>query len=153
MKWLKKFTIRMFIIVVLYTGYTDWLQPKQPHLPSIPKLSTLLSGWTNGFSKPDSTDNSAGKTTVYKWKDENGKWVYSTHKQQQTQTETVTVDHQTNVLAPTQPVNQVRQQPIDGIPKTQLDNPYRDIPKLIEDANNIDKLMRDRTQRLNEIID
>lgn len=128
-----------------------WSDISMPKLPSIPKLPTLPN------LNSDEKEKSAPITT-YKWKDANGNWHLGDTPPVDFEYETVITDPNTNLIqgstatfseTPSAPVKE-RPMPSTYSPTMAYDS--EKVGKIIDSARNIDKLLQQRKEQQDQLL-
>lgn len=93
---------------------------------------------------------------VYRWKDSNGNWSYSDKPNASTSSEAVFFDAKDIVVLPTiktpdVDLPNIDEKPDNGAPKTLMTTPTK-VLELYKDANNVQKLMDAREDKLSDAI-
>jgi len=127
---------------------------------AVPDISPLTDQ-VKKLSSVDSNNHSAELTTVYKWQDEDGVWHFSDKASTTSPSEEIKINHTTNM------VHMEKQDTPKAIPQTQsnenvannevklLDteaSPYEQLPNLIDQAKNVEKLLDKRQKQQEQIL-
>ena len=161
--------IMIFIVVLACAGpfilkrsdgrpWMTFSDLKAPDL-SVPDISPL----TDQVKKlhNTNTDNSADQTIVYKWQDRDGVWHFSDKASTSIPSEEFAIKHNTNMV-------HMEKQEIPGeTPRIQADenvvqnetvsldpkaSPYEQLPNLIDQAKNVEKLLDQHQQQQEQVI-
>ena len=150
---MKKAIFSVCVITIIAFGamtYLSYLSTGQVVFP----MAGVLSNISDGVKQT----KSSSPTTLYKWQDAQGQWHYSEQPPASGEVSTVTVNPQANIIqAP--PVKEKKpaaaaakvssaDQPVETV------NPYNpaQVRQTIEDAKNVEKLLQDRAQQQEAII-
>ena len=158
-KLVLKFVVPLVVVLSFIPGpngqpiisWSDWLPDKQL-ITDAKKMLGKAPIKDNPFS------NTSSKKTIYKWKDEHGRWQFSQDPPRNiaTKAETFTVSANINTMAAPTTID-TNNDNTDTIKMHEIDKPAfplpttispMDIPKLIENTKNIQKIMDQRNKNL-----
>lgn len=145
------------MIVLLVMAFVGPMFIKKPD--GTPFIESPLDYFT---SSPEDTSSAplggSSMQSFYKWQDENGTWHYSDQPQAGQNIETVTVDTNVNLIQGLKvekkkeyTVSQAKK-PAAELPSIPLPMtvPLDKVSKMLDDANNIQQLMDDRTDQIDQ---
>ena len=148
----------IFIMIVLVVmAFAGPMFIKKPDGTSF--IESPLDYFTS--SPKESTTSPIGVTSMqsfYKWQDENGTWHYSDQPQAGQNIETVTVDTNVNLIQGLK-IEKKKEDHVRQVPKQAAELPSIPLPmtvplekvsKMLDDANNIQQLMDDRTDQIDQ---
>ncbi|BBN80123.1 hypothetical protein PA25_01080 [Pseudoalteromonas sp. A25] len=170
---MKYFSYLMIMVMLVGVGSlfilkkpdgTPWLSFGDVTWQAQQKASTLLNEAKSNFnqvvneSNVDSSNSSSNSGAIYKWQDANGNWVYSDTPNTQGNSQTHTLDASRITVMAAEDTSILKELAAQKAQiDTQLSNPSalnpNDVKKLMQDAKNIQKLMDERTQRLDQAIE
>lgn len=131
---------------------SDWL----PDIAAVKTLPARLERWFDGLGQASSGSKSGQSGSFYKWQDENGKWHFSDQAPPEGTGETVeTLPKLTNTLQAVEPAKQssLSTSSQASLPTIPLPTtiPVDKIPKLIDDAKNVQHLAEERREQLDSM--
>lgn len=137
----------------------DWLPDVEGIKDQVKKVGDLASP-ANSFNDDEGTGDDKGPgRNFYKWQDERGVWQYSDKPNPNGMSKIIHVNPDANVLASGKPLETVEEVKKStkkgfsiGMPSPTTVTPG-DIPKLMDDVNNVQNLMNGREGDLNKQID
>jgi hypothetical protein len=130
-------------------------------LPDTQIIADKINTVTNKLHKVFENDTTEEDSTVkvYRWKDSNGNWNYSDKSEASTNSEEVVYDTKDIVVLPAFKPSTIEstnsnteRQSTNAAPTTLITSPNKAL-KLYKDANNVQKLMDGRQDKLSKIIE
>jgi hypothetical protein len=149
----------LFIMCVLFAiAFVGPMLMKMPD--GIPFIKSSLD-WFSTSSTGLHNNESSSRTTqlFYKWQDDDGTWHYANQPPAEKNTETVTVNTNTNLIQGLRVAKENEQPIIEKNLQPKVENspmalpmtvPIEKISKILKDANNIQKLMDNRNKKIQQ---
>ncbi|MBD1583955.1 DUF4124 domain-containing protein [Pseudoalteromonas sp. S16_S37] len=173
---MKYFSYLMIMVMLVGVGSlfilkkpdgTPWLSFDAVTKQVKQKTNTLLDDAKRNLdtvtehTTPHTTPHTTGSSqsgAIYKWQDANGNWVYSDKPNTQGKSQTHTLDPSRVTIMAAEDTSILNEL---AAKKAQIDNQLKnpsalnpnDVKKLMQDAKNIQKLMDERTKRLDKAIE
>lgn len=142
-----------FLVVLVAIAFAG------PMLMKKPDGSPLMEApWNSSSSSSDSPSVNTSQS-FYKWQDEDGTWHYSDQPQTGQNIETVTVNTNANLIQGLRTEKKKEEKEEKVVEKEKAETPSVPLPmtvplekvsKMLEDANNMQKLMDDRSQQIDQ---
>lgn len=119
---------------------------------TISRITGIFKSTSSDAEEQTSTGLPVTSDKVYKWKDENGRWHFS-DKPLDGEKVTTHIIPKANILAPVKiPGNEEEEAEVEPTETPAIPVPMtvQNVPKLIDDANNVQKLLDDRKSQLDK---
>ena len=153
-----KLFIKLVLFIVVLAVAAPYVMKGKDGKPLMEfNLSDTISSITNIFKAPSSIQEevtSGGipvtSDKVFKWKDENGRWHFSDKPVDGQQVSTHIIP-KANILAPVKiPGKEEEKEEPSATPGIPVPMTAQNVPKLIDDAKNVQKLLNDRQSQLDK---
>ena len=151
---MNKFVIKVIVLLAIMLGMSNYMMyimtgklPFDIGSLKAPDLSLEMPDLED-LNPSKLTGSSSGKSTIYKWVDENGVTVYSeSPPPQQIESESITIDPNANIVQATKITEKEKSEVTKpSMPSGPIYSPGN-VKKLVEDAKNVENLLNERHER------